>query len=62
MNLVSSRKDKYMNDAYLHPIAIVDQILALKQNDPEADISALEGRLDIVIARLYGISNTEVNA
>ena len=48
-----------MNNAHLYPtLAIVDQILALKQNDPEADISALEGQLDIVISKLYGISDT----
>ena len=54
MNLVSLRKDKPMNNAHLHPIlALVGQILALKQRDPHADITALESELDKLVVELY---------
>lgn len=43
-----------MNNARrLSDVAIVDQILALKQRDPHADIAALESELDNLVAELY---------
>lgn len=42
-------------------IALVDQILAAKQRDPDADISDLETRLDKMIAQLYRIADAEGN-
>ena len=42
-------------------IALVDQILAAKLNDSNADVSNLESRLDVMIAKLYGRSDTGVS-
>jgi len=36
-------------------IALVDKILDAKRANPEADISDLEGELDELVARLYGL-------
>jgi hypothetical protein len=35
-------------------IALVDQILALKKADANADISALEHEVDALVSALYG--------
>ena len=37
-------------------IALVDQILTLKQRDPNADIAALESELDKLVDALYCIT------
>jgi len=37
-------------------VALVDQILDLKKKDPSADISALEEKVDTMVAKLYGVA------
>lgn len=39
----------------------VDQILALKKADPEADTSALEAEIDQMVYKLYGLTEEEIN-
>ena len=41
-------------------IALVDQILSLKQKDPQADTSALEKQIDVMVYKLYGLTYEEV--
>ena len=41
-------------------IALVDQILTLKRANPAADINALETQLDDAVAKLYGLTPTEI--
>jgi hypothetical protein len=41
-------------------ITLVDQILALKQKDPQADTSALEKQIDVMVYKLYGLTYEEV--
>jgi adenine-specific DNA-methyltransferase len=37
-------------------ITLVDQILAAKQKDPQADTSALEKQIDDMVYKLYGLT------
>jgi len=37
-------------------VALVDQILDLKKKDPSADISKLERKVDVMVAKLYGVT------
>ena len=37
-------------------VALVDQILDLKKKEPSADISELERKLDVMVAKLYGVT------
>ena len=39
----------------------VDQILALKQDNPEADTTTLEKEIDAMVYALYGLSEEEIN-
>lgn len=39
---------------------IVDQILSLKQNNNTADTSALEGEIDNIVYKLYGLTDDEI--
>jgi len=41
-------------------IAIVDKILALKQKDPNADISAFECKINQMVYKLYGLTPEEI--
>ncbi len=41
-------------------IALVDQILAEKKKDPQADTTALERKIDILVYLLYGLTYDEV--
>jgi hypothetical protein len=41
-------------------IAVVDQILVAKKRNPEADTSALEGEIDQLVYRLYGLTQEEI--
>lgn len=41
-------------------ITLVDQILSLKQKDPQTDTSALERQIDEMVYKLYGLSYEEV--
>lgn len=41
-------------------ITLVDQILAAKQKDPDADTSALERQIDQMVYKLYGLTYEEV--
>jgi len=41
-------------------IILVDQILSLKQKDPQADTSALERQIDVMVYKLYGLTYEEV--
>lgn len=41
-------------------IALVDQILSLKQRDPQADNSALERQIDVMVYKLYDFTYEEV--
>jgi len=43
-------------------VALVDQILDLKKKDPAADISELEQKLDVMVARLYGVAPGRTDA
>ncbi|MBC6994359.1 hypothetical protein QWY85_01385 [Neolewinella lacunae] len=36
------------------------QILTQKQSDPVADTSMLEAEIDVLVYRLYGLTNAEV--
>lgn len=39
----------------------VDQILALKQENPEADTTTLEKEIDAMVYKLYGLNEEEIN-
>ena len=39
---------------------IVQQILTIKENDHNADVSSLEQQIDLLVYRLYGLSYDEV--
>ena len=41
-------------------IALVDQILAAKKTDPNADTSALESKIDQLVYKLYGLTDDEI--
>jgi len=41
-------------------IAFVDQILAVKKEDPNADTSALEQKIDEMVYELYGLTPEEI--
>ncbi|BBO18727.1 class I SAM-dependent DNA methyltransferase [Candidatus Brocadia pituitae] len=41
-------------------IPLVDQILAAKQKDPDADTSSLERRIDHLVYQLYGLTADEI--
>ena len=38
----------------------VDQILSLKKDNPDADTSALEREIDLMVYALYGLSEEEI--
>jgi len=38
----------------------VDQILSLKKDNPEADTTALEREIDVMVYALYGLSEEEI--
>lgn len=39
---------------------MVDEILAAKRADPNADVSALEREIDQSVCRLYGLTGEEI--
>ena len=41
-------------------IALVDQIPAIKQKDPDADTSVLERQIDQMVYKLYGLTEEEI--
>ena len=41
-------------------IALVDQIGSIKKQNPEADISSLEHKIDSLVYRLYGLTEEEI--
>jgi len=41
-------------------VALVDQILAAKKADPQADISPLERQIDTLVYKLYGLTAEEI--
>jgi hypothetical protein len=41
-------------------ITLVDQILAIKKTNPQADTSALEKRIDVIVNKLYSLTYEEV--
>lgn len=41
-------------------VALVDKILDAKQKNPDADVSALEREIDLVVYRLYGLTDEEI--
>jgi hypothetical protein len=41
-------------------VALVDQILARKSQDPTADVTALEAEIDQRVYRLYGLTAAEI--
>ena len=41
--------------------ALSNQCLSLKQSDPTADISKLEQKIDVIVYKLYNLSNDEIN-
>ncbi|MBI5682851.1 MAG: hypothetical protein HZC45_06780 [Deltaproteobacteria bacterium] len=41
-------------------ITLVDQILAAKQKDPNADTSAFERQIDEMVYKLYGLTDDEI--
>jgi hypothetical protein len=50
-------QDKNRHDCI---IALVDQILAAKKADPQADISARERQIDALVYELYGLTEEEI--
>jgi outer membrane murein-binding lipoprotein Lpp len=40
--------------------SLVDRILAAKKNDPSADVSALEAKIDQLVYKLYGLTTEEI--
>ena len=51
-------KNIYAKTALHHPL--VDQILAEKQKDSNADTSALERQIDEMVYELYGLTPEEI--
>jgi len=52
---------KRINAVQQSPIVkLVDKILAAKRADPEADISALERKIDELVYKLYGLTAEEI--
>ncbi len=50
-----------LEDSFLKEVPdIVDQILALKQQNPQADTSALENEIDQMVYKLYGLTEEEI--
>ena len=41
-------------------VALVDKILAAKQRDAAADVSALEREIDELVYALYGLTQEEI--
>ncbi len=41
-------------------VKLVDQILTAKRADPDADVSALERKIDEQVYRLYGLTAKEI--
>jgi hypothetical protein len=41
-------------------ITLVDQILAAKKKDPQADTSALERQIDEMVYKLYGLTPEKI--
>jgi hypothetical protein len=41
-------------------IHLVDHILTAKQKDPQADTTALENKIDVMVYKLYGLTYEEV--
>ena len=41
-------------------ITLVDQILSLKESDPQADTSALEDEIDRMVYERYGLTEEEI--
>ena len=41
-------------------VALVNQILTLKRDNPSANIKALEAQIDVVVAKLYGLTPEEI--
>jgi hypothetical protein len=38
----------------------VERILSIKRADPGADVSALEAEIDVLVYRLYGLTDEEI--
>ncbi len=56
--LVPVRKvDKRINNAFKK---LVDRILAAKAKDPDADTTALEAEIDVMVYKLYELTYKEV--
>jgi tRNA1(Val) A37 N6-methylase TrmN6 len=51
---------KVSNESQNYLINKVDEILAIKQTNPTADTSALEREIDLMVYRLYGLSEEEI--
>ncbi len=49
-----------MTNDYQPFITLVDQILAAKKKDPNADTSTLEHRIDEMVYALYGLTPEEI--
>jgi hypothetical protein len=43
-------------------VTLVDQILAVKTDDPKADTGALETQIDEAVYTLYGLTAEEIKA
>ena len=43
-------------------VSLVDDILAVKDADPDADVTAQEDEIDRLVYALYGLTDTEVAA
>jgi adenine-specific DNA-methyltransferase len=41
-------------------IELVNQILTIKQSDPNADTSQLEREIDLLVYELYGLTEEEI--
>jgi adenine-specific DNA-methyltransferase len=52
---------KVITDQQQKPfIKLVDQILKIKQSDPNADTSQLEREIDLLVYELYGLTEEEI--
>ena len=49
-----------MMDKQMPIITLIDQILAAKQKDPQADALSLEKQIDVMVYKLYGLTYEEV--
>lgn len=63
-------KVQYMKQMYIAQLSeeeqqpfieIVDQVLEIKQNDPQADTTTLEAEIDKMVFDLYNMSSEEIN-